>query len=228
MGEIMKRLIGVLIVFCVLLWVFPTYATDALLKAADQGDLRTVVNELEKGCDVNYADRNGYTAIINASFYGYINVVKLLVDKGADVNKKTPNGETAILMAAKKNHKEVYDFLKSHGADENVKSSTGSTAKAIIKKYGVVTEVAPKKSSFDKNPDSKTFRERYDRVSVGMLKGEVISILGYPSSTSESVDEVVGKTEMLIFSNGTIFSKLSSITVFFHNGRVSSKNWNEL
>ena len=58
-----------------------------LLEAAKKGDFSKVKHLIESGCDVNYEDKDGYTALIFASFNGHLEIVKLLIAKGADINK---------------------------------------------------------------------------------------------------------------------------------------------
>lgn len=48
----------------------------------------------EKGCDVNYQNRNGETALMN--FYGYSQGVQTLLKHGADPNLEDTKGETAL------------------------------------------------------------------------------------------------------------------------------------
>lgn len=77
---------------------------------------------LEKGADVNKADKYGYTALHNAGLAGFTEVAKeLLKHKDIDVNTLDEFGRSPLYYASKRGHAEVVDILLSHGAEPSLK-----------------------------------------------------------------------------------------------------------
>lgn len=58
------------------------------LTAAKQGQLELLKNCLEKGVDINTTNRQGRTAIVNASLNKHYECVSFLISAGADINKQ--------------------------------------------------------------------------------------------------------------------------------------------
>jgi uncharacterized protein len=105
-------------------------------KAAAAGDVKAVMEFMDKGADVNARDDKGFTALMLASSYGKIEVAKLLVGKGADVNAVNNLGSTALIGAVIFGHAEVASLLISKGADVNIKDKKGYSALSIAKIQG--------------------------------------------------------------------------------------------
>ncbi|MFA5106679.1 MAG: ankyrin repeat domain-containing protein, partial [Candidatus Micrarchaeia archaeon] len=76
-----------------------TEQNKKLLEAVSSGDLAGVKEALAAGADVNAKDRDGYTALMVASYWGHMDIVKLLIAAGADVNAKSETGYTALIEA---------------------------------------------------------------------------------------------------------------------------------
>ena len=93
------------------------YETSILMEAAVRGNLAIIKLLLERGANVNQADRDGWTALMGATVEGRIESVKLLLDNGADVNAKNHDGERALVMATRMKHAEIKDALLEHGAE---------------------------------------------------------------------------------------------------------------
>ncbi|EJD6671820.1 ankyrin repeat domain-containing protein [Providencia rettgeri] len=64
-----------------------TLAHEFLI-AAEQGQLELLKNCLEKGVDINTTNRQGRTAIVNASLNKHYECVSFLISAGADINKQ--------------------------------------------------------------------------------------------------------------------------------------------
>jgi ankyrin repeat protein len=62
--------------------------------------------------------RNGYTALMFATFNGNTDIIQALLDNGADLDLKTKNGTTALKLAEMRGYSRTADFLKQHGAKE--------------------------------------------------------------------------------------------------------------
>jgi ankyrin repeat protein len=79
-----------------------------------------VVRALLSGHDVNVniADAQGNTPLIEASRFGHNDVALALVEHGADVKMKNKEGQTALMLAVKNGHDDVVKVLKEAGAKE--------------------------------------------------------------------------------------------------------------
>lgn len=73
--------------------------------------------------------------------------------------------------------------------------------------------------------ESVVTKENYDKITEGMTKEEVKSILGEPTSVSESSTPGVGTMELNHYQEG--FS-LKAIDVYYLKDKVYMKNWTEL
>lgn len=82
----------------------------SLCEAAAKGDIHRVKDLIKSGINVNFADSDGNTPLILASFYGYTEIVKLLI-QAADVNKSNDKGITALAIAIKQKHAEIVQIL---------------------------------------------------------------------------------------------------------------------
>jgi len=112
------------------------------LNIADEGifknnkDLKKLI---AKGENVNFQDRDGTTALINAATYGNLESAKLLIEAGANVNLRNNNGETAIgniAFSSESTDGEMLDLLISKGANINDKNNYGETSIYYAIAYG--------------------------------------------------------------------------------------------
>ncbi len=94
-------------------------AYEDILTAASNDDTATVVSLLQRGMDVNTADRAGNTLLMIASRSGNIPLVKSLLASRANVYRRNQHGDTALLMAAIKPDVEAARLLIEHGAELN-------------------------------------------------------------------------------------------------------------
>ena len=88
-----------------------------LEEAAAYGDLSTVQLLLNYGADLNYRDREGWSAIHWAAEDGNWEVVLLLLDNGADVNVFSSYGTSPLHCAANGGHENIVRELFHRGAD---------------------------------------------------------------------------------------------------------------
>ena len=106
---------------------------EKLLNAAKNGDLEVVNALIEKGADINLANKDGYTALILAAKYGHLGVVNALIEKGADINLVNEFGNTALMLAAKEGRFEVViELLKIDGIKLNQKNSSFENNTALM------------------------------------------------------------------------------------------------
>jgi ankyrin repeat protein len=96
----------------------------ALMAAAANGDLESVLCLLDHGADVKAWMPNGYTALIGAAASGNAKVVGLLLERGADPSAvcKLEGGilQTPAIVAATMGNADCLKLLMAAGADVNV------------------------------------------------------------------------------------------------------------
>jgi hypothetical protein len=101
---------------------------EELIDAAKSGNAEAVKALLDKGVDVNAADKDDTTALIYTSMHGHTETVKTLLDKGANVNAVNNDGWTALMRASRNDHTETVKALLDKGANVNVADKDGWTA----------------------------------------------------------------------------------------------------
>ncbi len=74
-------------------------ADKMLIKGARSGDLKLVQEALAQNADINTADGNGYTALMEAVISSYEAMVKLLLASGVSLDLKNNKGKTALDLA---------------------------------------------------------------------------------------------------------------------------------
>ena len=77
-------------------------------------ELDRVRDLLKQGVDVNVKDRNGKTALMEATRHGHADVVRLLLDKGSDVNAKDNEGRSPLDLATAGDYTEIVELLQKH------------------------------------------------------------------------------------------------------------------
>ncbi|ELX8380523.1 ankyrin repeat domain-containing protein [Providencia vermicola] len=73
------------------------------LSAAEQGNLDLLKNCLKKGVDINTTNRQGRTAIVNASLNKHYECVTFLINAGADINKQDQTCFNPFLLSCLNN-----------------------------------------------------------------------------------------------------------------------------
>ena len=76
-----------------------TTAWANIWKAAENGDVQTVLKEIADGADVNARDEHQWMPLHLATEAGNAEMVRLLIAKGADVNARGWNDETPLHRA---------------------------------------------------------------------------------------------------------------------------------
>lgn len=89
-----------------------------LAKKENQSDI--VLYFISKGVNVNSADNDGNTALMNAASGRDISLIKLLLDLGAKVNTVNAKGESALTQAVKSSSVEVINELINKGASISI------------------------------------------------------------------------------------------------------------
>ena len=109
-----KLLIGLMVVAVSGLAAGGVY--DEVLDAAERGDSSSVVSLLQRGMDINTADRDGNTLLMIAARNGNLELMSFLVGNRAAINQRNRFGDTAILLAAIKGSVAGVELLHKSGA----------------------------------------------------------------------------------------------------------------
>jgi ankyrin repeat protein len=103
------------------------YLRTALIHASVKGDYPIVEALLARGANVNYTDKRGWDALMEAVGYCHFQVVKLLVHHGANLNAKDNAGRTVAYWCAWGGKEEIITFIANKGADLETPSLNGVT-----------------------------------------------------------------------------------------------------
>jgi ankyrin repeat protein len=88
-----------------------------LLLAIESRNVRLVALLIDRGADVNQADRLNRTPLVIASNLARTEAVQMLIAHGADVNAKQPAGPSPLMLAAENDDVTLVDVLLAAGAD---------------------------------------------------------------------------------------------------------------
>ncbi len=73
-----------------------------LVNAAFGGNFEKVQKLLDAGAPIDYQDKNGFTALMQAADRRSLDIARLLIEKGAQVNHASASGKTAFTLAAER------------------------------------------------------------------------------------------------------------------------------
>jgi len=127
------------------------YENNALMYAAESGNLQCVNILIKAGANVNSNNFTGLTPLMVAlrrrNNYA---VAKKLIEKGADVNAKTIHSETVLMFAASSDNTKTIKMLIDKGVDVNATSSAGTAldiaySSFSIDSYNILKEYQCKK-----------------------------------------------------------------------------------
>ena len=113
-----------------------------LYAACQEGHVDAARRLLDKGAEVDQADKYGATPLFVACQEGHVDAAGLLLDNGADVHKASNKNRTPLHAASYEGHIDVARLLLAHGADADVKDEDGDTPAADAKSRGHSAVVA--------------------------------------------------------------------------------------
>ncbi|CAL5190584.1 unnamed protein product [Lathyrus oleraceus] len=90
--------------------------TVRLMYLANEGDLEAINELLDDGCDVNFRDIDGRSALHIAACQGRTDVVRLLIQRGAEVDPQDRWCSTPLADALYYKNHDVVKLLEHHGA----------------------------------------------------------------------------------------------------------------
>ena len=133
---------------------------DALVKAAQLGDMPKLRHLIESGADVNMPNRLGVTPLLAAAFDGRLEAVRALLERGAKVNvvpdglrewaasasrapmgqhnimESASRGDTPLLIATRRGHTEVVRFLLAQQANPLLANNLAETSLFVAAEAG--------------------------------------------------------------------------------------------
>ncbi len=104
-----------------------TYSEDSLLKAATEGDSKTVSALLHAGLSVNTIDEERNTLLHLAAKSGDVDTVKNILSFSPDIHANNNSGETSLMLAINSQRGEIVSALLEVGSEINVRDAQGWT-----------------------------------------------------------------------------------------------------
>ena len=96
----------------VLDWQDADFGQCALWWLAMHGNAELAALLIEAGCDVDLADRDGWTPLSVAAYYGHTEVVRALLAAGADAAREVDDGDSAYDKAVANARHDCASLLK--------------------------------------------------------------------------------------------------------------------
>ena len=96
---------------------------ERLWLTALTGNIKAIIDLVEKGANPFISTRHGETAMHAAAARGHLNIVSYLIKQGVSVHARTRTGWTPLHHAARFGHSSVAHFLVKSGASPWVPTS---------------------------------------------------------------------------------------------------------
>ena len=110
--------------------------TPVLYTAAQSGSLRVLKVLLDGGANVKLADKKGWTAAHEASYFGHAECLRILLAAGAEKEAKDEFGVTPLHFAAQEGHAEAVVVLLSAGCVADARNNAQATPLAWAARNG--------------------------------------------------------------------------------------------
>ncbi len=107
--------------------------SEPMADAAFDGDLAAVQEELDKGFDLESAQKDGATALSEASAQGHTALVQFLIDLGADPNAQNDQGRSPLFRASFNGHIDTVRLLLSVGGDPDLNTKDAEAPYMVAK-----------------------------------------------------------------------------------------------
>ena len=105
---------------------------NAMLQAAQFGDIRILEALLKAGANVESPNPDGETALMLVARTGNVAAAKVLLKHGADVNaRENFRGQTALIWAAAESQPEMVKLLVGSHADVNARSVLNTNRRQV-------------------------------------------------------------------------------------------------
>jgi len=142
-----------------------------LFDAIVQGDLKRVIELLEKGANAETKNVNGYTPLMHAISLEQKNIVEELLSKQVNTESKNRYGETALILSAIHRKHDYVSILLTHGANINHKDNEGSTAlhKAVHNNDLELVEILIKHNALIDIEN----KDNYTPLYISLLKNDI-------------------------------------------------------
>ncbi len=124
--------------------------SEAMVKAAEQGNISMLKLLLKEGVDVNGRSSWGReTPLMKAAYYGKAKAAAWLIDHGAEIEARDSRSNTALLHAAWKGKLDVIRLLLERGADVNAVNDLNWNAlmQAVIEGHHAAAQVLLEKGA---------------------------------------------------------------------------------
>jgi ankyrin repeat protein len=107
-----------------------------LMLASIGGHVEAIRLLIEKGANVEAADKSGMTPLILASFTGHVQAIRMLIEKGANLEAVDENCMTPLMYASVSGHADALRVLIENGANVEAPDSSGKTPLQNAKRQG--------------------------------------------------------------------------------------------
>ena len=108
-----------------------------LIVSARNGNVKTIIQLIKSGADINVTDNNG-SSLLNIAFENkYDNLIKLLLDYDIDPNQNDIHGNKIIFYYLENGMYDMVKYFINCGADINKKNGNGDTLLILSCKKGV-------------------------------------------------------------------------------------------
>lgn len=83
---------------------------------------------LDHGAAFNFNNKEGNTALLNATIFGHEKTVQFLLQHGGNPNLINYLNESILMIAASRNNEKIVELLLDYGADHNYLTRSGTSA----------------------------------------------------------------------------------------------------
>lgn len=110
--------------------------SEELFQAAHLGYMPIVIDLIQRGANVNYANASRETAMHAAAARGHLQVIQYLIAHRANMNPRTVQNWIPLHHAVRFGHAHIANYLLANGAPLYFRTRTGQTVFDIAKSTG--------------------------------------------------------------------------------------------